>query len=88
MALSFLLALFLSLSPRVRTGFYPYLMVLQMTPQQFLGQLDALRMGGARRHRAGIDSEQIASRRQHVAANTWLISRADSTEMLLPLAGW
>jgi NitT/TauT family transport system permease protein len=31
-ALSFLLALFLSLSPLVRASFYPYLMILQMTP--------------------------------------------------------
>jgi len=31
-ALSFLLALFLSLSPLVRSSFYPYLMILQMTP--------------------------------------------------------
>jgi NitT/TauT family transport system permease protein len=31
-SLSFVLALLLSLSPRMRTGFYPYLMVLQMTP--------------------------------------------------------
>jgi len=31
-ALSFLLALVLSLSPLVRASFYPYLMILQMTP--------------------------------------------------------
>jgi NitT/TauT family transport system permease protein len=31
-ALSFLIALFLSLSPVVRGSFYPYLMILQMTP--------------------------------------------------------
>ena len=31
-ALSFLIALFLSLSPLVRASFYPYLMILQMTP--------------------------------------------------------
>jgi len=30
--LSFLIALFLSLSPLVRASFYPYLMILQMTP--------------------------------------------------------
>jgi NitT/TauT family transport system permease protein len=30
--LSFVLALFLSLSPLVRASFYPYLMILQMTP--------------------------------------------------------
>lgn len=31
-AISLLLSLFLSLSPLVRTSFYPYLMILQMTP--------------------------------------------------------
>jgi NitT/TauT family transport system permease protein len=31
-ALSFLMALFLSLSPLIRASFYPYLMILQMTP--------------------------------------------------------
>jgi NitT/TauT family transport system permease protein len=31
-ALSFMIALFLSISPLVRASFYPYLMILQMTP--------------------------------------------------------
>ena len=41
-------------------------MVLQMAAQQFPGQLDPLRMGVARRHRAGIDGIQVAPRRQHI----------------------
>ena len=38
-----------------------------MPAQQFLGELDALRMRRAGRHRARIDRKQIASGRQHVA---------------------
>ncbi|MBC7366588.1 MAG: ABC transporter permease [Undibacterium sp.] len=44
-ALSFILALVLSLSPRVRTGFYPYLMVLQMTPIVVLAPILILWVG-------------------------------------------
>lgn len=43
--LSFVLALFLSLSPRVRTSFYPYLMVLQMTPIVVLAPILILWVG-------------------------------------------
>ena len=43
-------------------------MVLQMAADQLFGQLDALRMGRARRHGAGIDGEKVAPGRQHVAA--------------------
>ena len=43
--LSFLLALILSLSPRVRTSFYPYLMVLQMTPIVVLAPILILWVG-------------------------------------------
>ena len=44
-ALSFLFALMLSLSPRVRTSFYPYLMVLQMTPIVVLAPILILWVG-------------------------------------------
>ncbi len=43
--LSFLLALFLSLSPRIRTAFYPHLMVLQMTPIIILAPILILWVG-------------------------------------------
>lgn len=43
--LSFLIALFLSLSARVRAGFYPYLMVLQMTPIIILAPILILWVG-------------------------------------------
>jgi len=43
--LSFVLALILSLSPRVRTGFYPYLMILQMTPIVVLAPILILWVG-------------------------------------------
>ena len=41
-------------------------MVLQVAAQKLLGQLHALRMGGAAGHGAGIDGEKVAPRRQHV----------------------
>jgi NitT/TauT family transport system permease protein len=44
-ALSFIFALILSLSPRVRTSFYPYLMVLQMTPIVVLAPILILWVG-------------------------------------------
>ena len=43
--LGFLFALLLSLSPRMRTGFYPYLMVLQMTPIVVLAPILILWVG-------------------------------------------
>ena len=43
--LSFLLALFLSLSPRIRASFYPHLMVLQMTPIIILAPILILWVG-------------------------------------------
>ena len=43
--LSFLFALVLSLSARARTGFYPYLMVLQMTPIVVLAPILILWVG-------------------------------------------
>ncbi len=44
-ALSFLLALILSLSPRVRAGLYPHLMILQMTPIVILAPILILWVG-------------------------------------------
>lgn len=43
--LSFLLALFLSLSPRIRASLYPHLMVLQMTPIIILAPILILWVG-------------------------------------------
>lgn len=43
--MSFLLALFLSLSPRIRASFYPHLMVLQMTPIIILAPILILWVG-------------------------------------------
>jgi NitT/TauT family transport system permease protein len=43
--LSFVLALFLSLSPRIRASFYPHLMVLQMTPIIILAPILILWVG-------------------------------------------
>lgn len=43
--LSFALALFLSLSPRIRAAFYPHLMVLQMTPIIILAPILILWVG-------------------------------------------
>ena len=40
-----------------------------MTTQQLFGEFYPLRMRRRRRHRAGIDGEEIAPRRQHVAAS-------------------
>ena len=45
---------------------WPVAMVLQMAAQQFLGQLDALRMGRAAGDRTRIDREEVASGGQHV----------------------
>ena len=42
--------------------------VLQVAADQFLGQLDALGMGVARGHGAGIDAEEVAPGGQHIAA--------------------
>ena len=42
--------------------------VLQVAADQLLGQLDALRMGIARRHGAGIDGEEVAPGRQDIAS--------------------
>jgi NitT/TauT family transport system permease protein len=43
--LSFFLALFLSLSPRIRASFYPHLMILQMTPIIILAPILILWVG-------------------------------------------
>lgn len=44
-AMSFVMALFLSLSPRIRASFYPHLMVLQMTPIIILAPILILWVG-------------------------------------------
>ena len=48
----------------------------QVTAQQFLGELDPLRMCRRRRHGARIDGKQVAPGRQHVLASTiWRAGR-------------
>ena len=43
-------------------------MVLQVAADQFLGQLHPLRMGVARGDCAGVDGEEVSSRRQDIGA--------------------
>ncbi|SUJ03740.1 Uncharacterised protein [Sphingomonas paucimobilis] len=41
-------------------------LLLHMPPDQFLGELDPLRLRGAARHRAGVDGIEVTSGRQHI----------------------
>src|SRR4029079_2216297 len=46
----------------------PVAVILQVTTQQFLGELDALRLRRRRGYGAEVDGKQIAARGQHVLA--------------------